>query len=109
MTSIEINHPSTLKQINIVDISRLSRQTVCEKFRSICSKAIGILQAGKRSEIARQLGISTMTKRHLQEQGVQRRMISVVNCYRNFEIIIFCFVVAICDLVHAVEATYGLP
>ena len=25
-----------------------------------------------------------------------------------FEIIIFCFVVAICDLVHAVEATYGL-
>ena len=26
-----------------------------------------------------------------------------------FEIIIFCFVVAICDLVHAVEAMYGLP
>ena len=29
---------------------------------------------------------------------------------RIFEIIIiFCCVVAICDLVHAVEATYGLP
>ena len=28
---------------------------------------------------------------------------------RIFEIIIFCFVVAICDLVHAVEAMYGLP
>ena len=38
--------------------------------------------------------------------GVQRRMISV---FHIFEIIIFCFVVAICDLVHPVEATYGLP
>ena len=39
--------------------------------------------------------------------GVQRRMISVVNVFvflRQF----FCFVVAICDLVHAVEAMYGL-
>ena len=26
-----------------------------------------------------------------------------------FEITIFCFVVAICDLVHAVEAMYDLP
>ena len=41
--------------------------------------------------------------------GVQRRMISVDNFFRFFEIIIFCFVVAICDLVHAVEVTYGLP
>ena len=40
---------------------------------------------------------------------MQRRMISVVNFLRIFEIIIFCFVVAICDLVHAVEAMYGLP
>ena len=29
--------------------------------------------------------------------------------FRIFEIIIFCFVVAKCDLVHAVDATYGLP
>ena len=29
--------------------------------------------------------------------------------FRIFEIIIFCFVVAICDLVHAVDAMYGLP
>ena len=28
---------------------------------------------------------------------------------RIFEIIIFCFVVAICDLVRAVEAMHGLP
>ena len=35
-------------------------------------------------------------------------MISVDN-FRIFEIPIFCFVVAICDLVYAVEATYGLP
>ena len=27
---------------------------------------------------------------------------------RIFEIIIFCYVLAICDLVHAVEAMYGL-
>ena len=36
-------------------------------------------------------------------------MISVVNFFRIFEIIIFCFVVAICDLVHAMEALYGIP
>ena len=41
--------------------------------------------------------------------GVQRRIISEVNFFRSFEIIIFCFVAAICDLVHAVEAMYGLP
>ena len=41
--------------------------------------------------------------------GVQHRMISVVNFFCIFEIIIFYFVVAICDLVHAVEAMYGLP
>ena len=29
--------------------------------------------------------------------------------FRIFDIIIFCFVVAICDLVHAVEAMYSLP
>ena len=29
--------------------------------------------------------------------------------FRIFDIIIFCFVVAICDLVHAVEAMHGLP
>ena len=40
--------------------------------------------------------------------GVQRKMISV-DIFRIFVIIIFCFVVAICDLVHAVEDTYGLP
>ena len=36
-------------------------------------------------------------------------MISVVICFRLFEIIIFCFVVTICGLVHAVEAIYGRP
>ena len=29
--------------------------------------------------------------------------------FHIFEIIIFCFVVAICDLVHAVEAMYCIP
>ena len=41
--------------------------------------------------------------------GMQRRMISVVNYFRIFDIIIFCFVVAVCDLVHDVESMYGLP
>ena len=36
-------------------------------------------------------------------------MISVDNFFRIFETVIFCFVVAICDLGQAVEAMYGLP
>ena len=43
------------------------------------------------------------------DHGVQHKMFSVDNIFRIFEIIIFCFVVAICDLMHAVGATYGLP
>ena len=39
--------------------------------------------------------------------GVQRRMISVV-IFRIFEIIMSCFVVAICDLVHDVENKFHL-
>ena len=40
---------------------------------------------------------------------VQRRMISVVNFFsRIFEIISFCFVVAICNLVHDVETIFHL-
>ena len=39
---------------------------------------------------------------------MQRRMISVVNYFRIIEIIIFCFVVAICDLVHGVETIFHL-
>ena len=40
---------------------------------------------------------------------VQRRMISVVNLFRIFESISVCFVAAICDPVHAVEAMHVLP
>ena len=43
------------------------------------------------------------------KHGVQRRMISADIFFRIFEIIIFCFVVVICDILHAVEATHGLP
>ena len=42
------------------------------------------------------------------DHGVQRRMISVDHFFVFFGVIIFCFVVAICDLVHAVEAMYSL-
>ena len=38
--------------------------------------------------------------------GSQRRMISVANFFRIFEIIIFCLVVAICYLVHDVETMF---
>ena len=49
--------------------------------------------------------VTTPTTLH----GVQRKMVSVDICFVFFEIIIFCFVVAICDLVHAVKAVYSLP
>ena len=41
---------------------------------------------------------------------VQHRMISVVTglCFRIFEIIIFFFVVAICDIVHGMETIFHL-
>ena len=39
--------------------------------------------------------------------GVQRRMISVVNFFVFLNLLFF--VVAICALVHAVEAMYDLP
>ena len=35
-------------------------------------------------------------------------MVLVVIFFRVFEIIIFCFVVAVCDLVHDVEIRHGL-
>ena len=40
--------------------------------------------------------------------GVQHRMISVDIFFLIFEIIIFCFVVAICDHVHDVETKFHL-
>ena len=40
--------------------------------------------------------------------GVQRRMISVDNCFHIFAIIIFCFVVALCDLVHDVKTLFHI-
>ena len=40
--------------------------------------------------------------------GMQRRMFSVDNFFRIFEIIFFCFVVTICDLMHDVETIFHL-
>ena len=41
--------------------------------------------------------------------GVKRRMIlNSGQFFRNFEVIIFCFVVAICDIVHDVETIFHL-
>ena len=39
---------------------------------------------------------------------VQRRWGFVVNDFRIFELVFVCIVVAICDLVHAVETMHGL-
>ena len=47
-------------------------------------------------------------RKQLYYHGVQRRLISVVNFFCIFEINIFCFVVAICDLVHDVETIFHL-
>ena len=41
-------------------------------------------------------------------QGVQHRMVLVV-IFCIFNIKLFCFVVAMCDLVHDVEAVFHLP
>ena len=43
-----------------------------------------------------------------QLQGVQRRIVLVVNRFHIFEFILFCFVVAVFDLVHNVEAIHDL-
>ena len=40
--------------------------------------------------------------------GMQRRMISVVIFFVFFRLFVFCFVVAISDLVHAVETMFHL-
>ena len=41
-------------------------------------------------------------------QGVQHRMVLVVNIFRTFEINFFGFVVALFDLVQDLEAIHGL-
>ena len=43
------------------------------------------------------------------QQGVQDRMVLVVNFFRFFENIFFCFVVAMFNLMHDVEAIFPLP
>ena len=42
-------------------------------------------------------------------QGVQSRMVLVVNVFVFYKLSFVCFVGAICDLVHDVEATFYLP
>ena len=42
------------------------------------------------------------------KHSVQRKMISVDIFFRIFEIIIFCFAVAICDLVHDMKTIFHL-
>ena len=47
---------------------------------------------------------------HVQHcEGVQCRMVLVVNFFVFLKLLYFCFVVAICDLVHHVEAIFYLP
>ena len=53
--------------------------------------------------VAKMLTVSESQSLH----GMQRRMISV-DFFRIFEIIIFCCVVVICDLVHDVETIFHL-
>ena len=41
-------------------------------------------------------------------QGVQRRMVLVVNFFVFLRLSFFCLIVAMCDLVHNVEAIHDL-
>ena len=41
--------------------------------------------------------------------GLQRRMISADNFFVFLGLLLFCIVVAIFDLVHAVESMYSIP
>ena len=42
------------------------------------------------------------------KHGVQRRMISVDNFFVFLRLLFFCFIVAICDLVHDVETIFHI-
>ena len=52
---------------------------------------------------------TTATVASGENHEVQRKMISVVNFFVFLRLLFFCFYVAICDLVHDVEAMYGCP
>ena len=45
----------------------------------------------------------------MQIQGVQCSMVLVVNFFVFWKVLLFCFVVNICDLVHDVEAILSFP
>ena len=51
---------------------------------------------------------SVLGSTDLFNHGVQRRMISVDNFFVFLRLLFFCFVVAICDLVHNVETIFHL-
>ena len=53
-------------------------------------------------------GLTPSPLKHLAKHGVQRRMISVDNFFVFLRLLFFCFVVAICDLVHDVETIFQL-
>ena len=42
------------------------------------------------------------------QQGIQPKMVLVVNCFLFFKLFYFCFVVCIFDLVHGKETKHGL-
>ena len=54
-----------------------------------------------------QVSLDLVNYYHRTTQWIQRRMVLVVNFFFVFEIyIFFCFAVAICDIVHDVEAMF---
>ena len=65
----------------------------------------GVPFGSKRNSTSPNCAISS---NYLLYHGVQRRMNSVDIFFRIFEIIIFCFVVALCHLVHDVETIFHL-
>ena len=57
-----------------------------------------------KSHYAKRVRLQTRRYNH----GVQQRMISADNFFVFLRVFIFCFVVAICDLVHDVETIFHL-
>ena len=77
------------------------------RFDSVCVVSTRWLNSRQNCQLEHELQCSDYDIR-IHTHGVQHRMISVFNFFVVLILLLFGFVVAICDLVHAVEAMYGI-
>ena len=90
-----------MQTLAIYNQSGLSQEFCTATVSTYCEVHLCTLSLPASSELTNEWRIVKFT---INIQGVQPRMISVV----NFFVCFLDFVVAICDLVHAVEAMYDL-